>query len=67
MRMISSFNNVVMNNYDNFNGRLGISELWWILLSVLPYLGGFIILILLIMPFKPTGERFGPYTDNPDA
>ena len=56
-----------MNNYDNFNGRLGISELWWLLLSVLPYLGGFIILILLIMPFKPTGERFGPYTDNPDA
>lgn len=47
----------------------GISG-WWLLLSLIPYLGGFIVLILLIllmMPSKPTGERFGPYTDNADA
>jgi uncharacterized membrane protein YhaH (DUF805 family) len=123
--MISSFKNVVMNNYTNFNGRLGVAEFWWfylldilimlaifvvgfaffrtrdgamvlggiyalilllpslaaevrrlhdtglsgwwLLLSLIPYLGGFIILILLMMPSKPTGERFGSYTDNPNA
>ena len=125
MRMVSSFKNVVMNNYANFNGRLGVAEFWWfylldilimlailivafaifrtrdgamvlggiytlilllplfaaevrrlhdtgisgwwLLLSLIPYLGGFIVLILLMMPSKPAGERFGPYTDNADA
>ena len=125
MRMVSAFKNVVMNNYANFNGRLGVAEFWWfylmdilitlaivivafvifwtrdgallpgaiytlillppvlaaevrrlhdtglsgwwLLLSLIPYLGGFIVLILLIMPSKPAGERFGPYTGNVDA
>jgi uncharacterized membrane protein YhaH (DUF805 family) len=123
--MVSSFKNVVMNNYANFNGRLGVAEFWWfylldilimlailivafaifrtrdgamvlggiytlilllpllaaevrrlhdtgisgwwLLLSLIPYLGGFIVLMLLMMPSKPAGERFGPYTDNADA
>lgn len=125
MRMVSSFKNVVMNNYANFNGRLGVAEFWWfylmdilimlailivafvifrtrdgvlvlwaiyalilllpllaaevrrlhdtgisgwwLLLSLITPIGGFIVLILLMMPSKPAGERFGPYTDNADA
>ncbi|WP_437560326.1 DUF805 domain-containing protein [Acidithiobacillus sulfuriphilus] len=45
---------------------VGISG-WWLLLAFIPYLGAIAILVLLILPAKPTGERFGPYTDNPNA
>ncbi|WP_437556581.1 DUF805 domain-containing protein [Acidithiobacillus sulfuriphilus] len=125
MRMVSAFKNVVMNNYANFDGRLGRAEFWWfylmdtliavaiavvtamifqsakavyiavgayyvilllpmlsaevrrlhdiglsgwwLLVTLIPYLGGLMILIFLVMPPKPTGERFGSYTDNADA
>ena len=125
MRMVSAFKNVVMNNYANFDGRLGRAEFWWfylmdtliavaiavvtamifqsakavyiavgaysvilllpmlsaevrrlhdiglsgwwLLVALIPYLGGLMILIFLVMPPKPTGERFGSYTDNADA
>ncbi|MCE5360789.1 MAG: DUF805 domain-containing protein [Acidithiobacillus sp.] len=37
---------------------------WWILLTLVPYIGSIVILILMLLPSKPEGERFGPYVDS---
>ncbi|WP_217805746.1 DUF805 domain-containing protein [Acidithiobacillus thiooxidans] len=37
---------------------------WLVLLNLIPYLGGLIVLILLAMPAKPDGAKYGAYYDS---
>ncbi|MDD2749682.1 DUF805 domain-containing protein [Acidithiobacillus thiooxidans] len=37
---------------------------WLVLLNLIPYLGGLIVLILLAMPAKPSGAKYGAYHDS---
>ncbi|MBE7566095.1 DUF805 domain-containing protein [Acidithiobacillus thiooxidans] len=37
---------------------------WWILINLVPYIGAIALLIMLILPSKPSGEVYGPYHDS---
>ncbi|MDD2746115.1 MAG: DUF805 domain-containing protein [Acidithiobacillus ferrooxidans] len=37
---------------------------WLVLLNLIPYLGGLIVLILMLLPAKPSGDKYGPYHDS---
>ncbi len=42
---------------------IGLSG-WWLLISLVPYVGGIALLIMFILPAKPSGEKYGPYHDS---
>ncbi|MFA7496330.1 MAG: DUF805 domain-containing protein [Acidithiobacillus sp.] len=42
---------------------IGISG-WWLLINLVPYIGGIALLIMLILPAKPSGEKYGNYRDS---
>lgn len=42
---------------------IGISG-WWLLIGLVPYVGGIALLIMEILPSKPSGEKYGPYHDS---
>lgn len=44
---------------------IGISG-WWILLAFIPYAGPVVMLILMLLPSKASGERYGAFRDSLD-
>ena len=40
---------------------------WWILLSLIPYLGGLIMLVLMLIPGNNGANRFGPDPKQPEG
>ncbi|WP_414040532.1 DUF805 domain-containing protein [Acidithiobacillus sp. M4-SHS-6] len=42
---------------------IGISG-WWLLIALVPYVGGIALLVMEVLPAKPSGEKYGPYHDS---
>lgn len=40
---------------------------WWILLILIPSLGAIAMLVFMLLPSNPEGERFGPYVGSDAA
>ncbi len=50
--LIPSISAIVRRLHDaNFRG-------WWVLIALIPYIGGLVLTILLLFPSKPDGARF---------
>jgi uncharacterized membrane protein YhaH (DUF805 family) len=39
---------------------------WWVLLSLIPFLGAVVLLVFFILPGTPGPNRYGPATDGDD-
>ncbi len=37
---------------------------WWVLITLIPYIGSIVLLIFMVLPSKPEGKRFGLYVGS---